>query len=443
MSDEPRDPGSDETREHSTRVLVWMTVLAVVAGALTGLVGGAFRWLLLRADRLRLEIVGWAHDLGGAGWLIPIAVSTAAAGIAACIAHLVPLSAGSGIQHVEAVDREESDPPPFRIIPARFVGGLISIGLGGLVLGREGPTVHMGATLGAWCAKVARATADEVRSMQSVMSGAGLAVAFNAPIGGALFCLEEITHSIKLRYVLWTTAAVSVAVMTGRVILGDSADFHVVDVPEPPFSALPVFAVFGLAVALVGVAYSRLIVACLAGFDALSRIPAPLKAMAIGAVIGLALTIDADLVGGGDDLSQALLAGQKLTFLAVVAILVVRFVVGPLSYAAATPGGLFAPMLALGALCGLIFAHALDVVWPGMGTELLPALMLVGMATLFTAVVRAPLTGAVLVMEMTATASVAVAILAAGAAAVIVAQLLRSPPIYDVLRTRMLTADDR
>src|SRR5699024_3427343 len=173
-----------------------------------------------------------------------------------------------------------------------------------------------------------------------------------------------------------------------------------------------------------------------------SRIPAPLKAMAIGAVIGLALTIDADLVGGGDDLSQALLAGQKLTFLAVVAILVVRFVAGPLSYAAATPGGLFAPMLALGALCGLIFAHALDVVWPGMGTALMPALVLVGMATLFTAVVRAPLTGAVLVMEMTATTSVAVSILAAGAAAVIVAQLLRSPPIYDVLRTRMLAADD-
>src|SRR5699024_4035898 len=80
--------------------------------------------------------------------------------------------------------------------------------------------------------------------------------------------------------------------------------------------------------------YSRLIVACLAGFDALSRIPAPLKAMVIGAAIGLALTIDADLVGGGDDLSQALLAGQKLTFLAVIVLLVVRFVAGPLSYAA-------------------------------------------------------------------------------------------------------------
>lgn len=329
------------------------------------------------------------------------------------------------------------------MVPARFVGGLVSIGLGGLVLGREGPTVHMGAAIGAWCAKIARATGDEIRAMQSVLSGAGLAVAFNAPIGGALFCLEEITHSIKMRYVLWTTASVAIAVMVSRVILGDHADFHVVDVPEPPFATLPVFVVFGLAVALIGVAYGRLIIACLAGFDALSRIPAPVKATAIGAMIGIALTIDADLVGGGDDLTQALLAGQHLTFLAVVLILVVRFFGGPLSYAANTPGGLFAPMLALGALCGLIFARILDVFSPGLGGELMPALMLVGMATLFTAVVRAPLTGAVLVMEMTSTTSVAVAMLAAGAMAVIVPQLLKSPPIYDVLRERMRAADDR
>lgn len=424
-------------------MLVWMTVLAVIAGALTGIVGGAFRWLLVRADKFRLDIVSWAHDLGGVGWLIPIAVSAAAAGIAALIATKVPLAAGSGIQHVEAVQRGESTPPPFTVVPARFVGGLVSIGLGGLVLGREGPTVHMGAAIGAWCAKVGRATADEIRAMQSVLSGAGLAVAFNAPIGGGLFCLEEITHSIKMRYVLWTMASVSVAVMASRVILGDDADFHVVDVREPAFATLPLFAVFGVLVSLLGIGYGWLIAKCLAGFEALSRIPAWVKASAIGAMIGLALTIDADLVGGGDDLSQALLAGQHLTFLAVVLLLVVRFIAGPLSYAASTPGGLFAPMLALGALCGLIFARLLDVFSPGLGTDLMPALMLVGMATLFTAVVRAPLTGAVLVMEMTATTSVAVAMLAAGAMAVIVTQLLKSPPIYDVLRRRMLADDSR
>ena len=433
----------DSPGDATTRVLVGMTVLAVVAGAITGFVGGAFRWLLVRADHLRLDIVEWSHEPGGAGWVVPVVVSAVAAGAAGVIASRIPLSAGSGIQHVEAVDRGESEPPPGRVLPARFIGGLLSMGLGGLVLGREGPTVHMGAAIGAWCARVARATRDEVRVMQSALSGAGLAVAFNAPLGGAVFCLEEIAHSIRLRYVLWTMAAVSTAVMCSRVVLGDEPDFRILDVPEPAFSALPVFVVFGGLVSLLGVGYSLLIRLFLDASDSLSAVPGPVRAAAIGAVIGGALTVDADLVGGGNELSQALHTGQQLTFLAVVLILVVRFVTGPLSYAANTPGGLFAPMLALGALSGVVFSQALDWIRPGMGTQLLPALMLVGMATLFTSVVRAPLTGAVLVMEMTATTSVAVAMFAAGATAVIVAQLCGAPPIYDTLRERMLGTDDR
>nr|EMP10600.2 voltage-gated chloride channel [Gordonia sp. NB41Y] len=434
---DPGDPDVDPT----TRVVVWMTLLAAVAGVITGFVGGAFRWLLVRADRLRLDIVAWAHDAGPAGWLVPIAVSAVAAGIAGLIGARIPLSAGSGIQHVEAVDRKEADPPTGEVIPARFVGGLLSIGIGGLVLGREGPTVHMGAAIGALCGRLVRATADEIRVLQSVMSGAGLAVAFNAPIGGALFCLEEVAHTFRLRYVLWTMSAVALAVMCSRVILGDHPDFQVFDVAEPAFSTLPVFVVFGGLLALLGVAYGWLIRACLTAFAAVSHIPKPLRSAAIGAVIGAVLMVDADLVGGGDTLTQAILAGQHLTFIALVVILVVRFAAGPLSYAANTSGGLFAPMLALGALCGVLFARVLDLLWAGLGTDLLPALMLVGMATLFTSVVRAPLTGAVLVMEMTATTSVAVAILAAGAAAMIVAQLLDAPPIYDSLRQRMLGAE--
>ena len=119
-------------------------------------------------------------------------------------------------------------------------------------------------------------------------------------------------------------------------------------------------------------------------------------------------------------------------------IVVVRFVAGPLSYAAGTPGGLFAPMLALGALLGMIAGHIVDLISPGLGTELTPALMLVGMATMFTSVVRAPLTGAVLVMEMCASTEVAVPLLVASVTAVVVPQLLGSRPGYDLLRERML-----
>ena len=94
-------------------------------------------------------------------------------------------------------------------------------------------------------------------------------------------------------------ASVSVAVMTSRIILGDHADFHVPPIAEPAFSTLPIFAVFGLLVALVGVVYNRLILLFLAWFDALCRIPPLVKISAIGAAVGVALTIDADLVGGG------------------------------------------------------------------------------------------------------------------------------------------------
>ena len=435
------DDDDNDLSDTGTRILVGMTALALVAGVLTGLVGGAFRWLLIQANHFRLDVVAWSHDLSGAGWLIPVAMSAAAAALAGLIAKKIPLAAGSGIQHVEAVQREEAEPPPLRVLPARFVGGLLSIGLGGMVLGREGPTVHMGATLGAWCAQVVRATSDEVRTMQSALAGAGLAVAFNAPIAGILFSLEEITHKIKVRYVVWTMASVTVAVMTSRLILGDHADFHAPEIAEPAFSTLPIFAVFGLLVALFGVVYNRLILLFLDWFDALYRIPSLVKVSAIGAAIGVALTIDADLVGGGNDLTQALLTGQHLTFVGIAVIVVVRFVAGPLSYAAGTPGGLFAPMLALGALLGLIAGHIVDTISPGLGTELTPALMLVGMATMFTSVVRAPLTGAILVMEMCSSTEVAIPLLAASVTAVIVPQLLRSPPVYDLLRKRMLAAD--
>lgn len=443
MAPTPQDSDSGETRgedvhPRGARILVWMTLLALVAGVFAGAVGGAFRWLLVQANRFRLDVAAWSHDLGGTGWLIPVAMTATAAILAGLIAKKVPLAAGSGIQHVEAVQRGEAENAPLRVLPARFVGGLLSIGLGGMVLGREGPTVHMGATIGAWCGKVARATGDEIRTMQSALAGAGLAVAFNAPIAGTLFCLEEITHTIKIRYVVWTMASVVVAVMTSRLILGDHADFHVPPIAEPEFSRLPIFAVFGVVVALFGVVYNRLILLFLTWFDASYRIPSLVKVGLIGAVVGVALTIDANLVGGGDDLTEALLTGQHLTFIGVAVIVVVRFLAGPLSYAAGTPGGLFAPMLALGALLGLIGGHVVDLISPGVGTEITPALMLVGMATMFTSVVRAPLTGAILVMEMCASTAVAVPLLAASVTAVIVPQLLGSRPVYDLLRERML-----
>jgi CIC family chloride channel protein len=142
-------------------------------------------------------------------------------------------------------------------------------------------------------------------------------------------------------------------------------------------------------------------------------------------------------VGGGDTLTQLILSGRQLALPVVVGYLLVRFIAGPLSYSAAVPGGLFAPLLALGALWGLLFAGGFDALWPAEVSNLIMPMAIVGMAAFFGAAVRAPLTAVVVVMEMTATASVAIPMLVATAAAVIAAELTGTPPIYDSLRERM------
>lgn len=421
--------------DDSMRGSVYICVTAIVAGVLIGFVGGGFRWCLQTADELRIDLVDWAHRLPGPGWLVPIAAAALGAALAALIVKWEPLAAGSGIQHVEAVFLGAAQPPLIRLVPAKFVGGVLSIG-SGLVLGREGPTVHMGAAIGAEAARRARLPDSEVRMMQTALGGAGLAVAFNAPIGGVLFTLEEVTKSFRVKTVLATLFSCVAAVACSRLILGNHADFRVEPMDAPALAWLPLFVVFGLLTGFLGAAYNGLTLWFLDRVGAI-RIPALAKAATIGAIAGLAMFVYPLSVGGGEDLTQRTLTGGNLVLSVVIGILAVRFVAGPLSYSAAVPGGLFAPLLAVGALWGLLFVGCFNAVWPDDTTQLAVPMALVGMAAFFGATVRAPVTGMVVVTEMTATTETLVPMMAATAAAVLVAYVLRSPPIYESLRERM------
>ncbi|KUI30299.1 ClC family H(+)/Cl(-) exchange transporter [Mycobacterium sp. IS-1496] len=431
------DPAVDRDQPaESGRGWVLLCATAVVAGVAIGFIGGAFRWCLQAADRLRIDFVDWAHDLSGPGWLAPMAAAALGATLAALIVRWVPLAAGSGIQHVEAVYRGDARAPLLILLPAKFIGGVLSIG-SGLVLGREGPTVHMGAAIGAEAGRRARLPDADIRMMQTAVGGAGLAVAFNAPIGGTLFALEEVTKSFRLQTVLTTLLAAATAVGCMRFILGNEPDFFVTSVDTPALAWLPLFVVFGLLTGCLGAAYNRLVLWFLDHVGGIRRIPPIAKAAMIGAVIGLAMFVYPQAVGGGDTLTQLVLGGHEIVLPVVVGYLLVRFIAGPLSYAAAVPGGLFAPLLAVGALWGLLFAGVADPLLPGDIAALSIPMALVGMAAFFGATVRAPVTGIVVVIEMTATTAVAIPMLAATAAAVLVAELTRSPPIYDSLRERM------
>lgn len=428
----PGPPEPDDSMHGSIHICL----TAIVAGVFIGLVGAAFRWCLQQADRLRIDLVDWAHGLPGPSWLIPVAAAATGATLAALIVRWMPLAAGSGIQHVEAVFRGQARLPRIHLLPAKFAGGVLGIG-SGLVLGREGPTVHMGAAIGAEAGRRARLPESEVRMMQTALGGAGLAVAFNAPIGGTLFTLEEVTKSFRVKTVLAALLAAGTAVGVSRMLLGNRPDFLVQPIGAPELRWLWLFALFGVLTGLLGAVYNRLTLWFLDHVAAIRRVPAVAKATVIGAIVGLAMFFYPLAVGGGDTLTQMIVGGHQFVLPVVIGYLLVRFLAGPLSYSAAVPGGLFAPLLAVGALWGVLFVGAVDAVWPTDLAGLTVPMALVGMAAFFGAAVRAPVTAIVLVIEMTATTEVAIPMLVATAASVLAAYLVGSAPIYDSLRERM------
>jgi CIC family chloride channel protein len=127
--------------------VIRVAAASLFAGALTGLVGGIFRYLLLLLDKSRIEARRAAHAWPHTGWLFPVIIGVVGAGMArALVVRFAPLAEGSGIQLVEAVSKGEAPPPNRAMLPVKFFGGLLALG-SGLVLDREGPTVQIGSSL--------------------------------------------------------------------------------------------------------------------------------------------------------------------------------------------------------------------------------------------------------------------------------------------------------
>jgi len=428
-------------KENATAVLDYRAVRIAAASLLTGLligaVGGAFRLLLSKADDLRYALVVWAHAWPYLGWLAAVALGTIGAVVAHwLVAKFAPEAEGSGIQRVEATFAGEVTPGrPSVILPVKFFGGLLSIG-SGLALGREGPTVQMGAALSGLVSRLLVKHDEDRRVIEAAGAGAGLAVAFNAPIGGSVFVFEELTSSFSPWLLVATLAATTFAVWIMRLILGNHVDFTIRQVSLTAVWKGWPFLILGVLLGAGGAFYNSTIVGMLRFCERFARVSSVHRAAIIGAVVGLVGWFAPAMIGGGDNLTQAMLT-QRFTMAALAGIFLLRFAIGPWSYAAGCPGGLFAPMLVVGATFGALFGEVLNHFLPAL--EITPfACAVVGMATLFTACVRAPLTGIVLAVEMTGRGDLTLPLLEASVMAMLTTMLLDSEPIYETLKRRML-----
>jgi CIC family chloride channel protein len=291
----------------------------------------------------------------------------------------------------------------------------------------------MGAGIGHFLATAFRRNQDDVKALLAAGAGAGLATAFSAPCAGAVFVLEELVRRFDPRMTVTTLCASGSAIAVARLLLGNGPDFQLGPLPYSGFGTVPIFLVLGAVIGLMGIAYNHMLLGALAAAERLGRrLSGDVRAATVGTAVGLLAWFGPSLVGGGDAITQHTLAGGQSMML-VIGVFVVRFALGPLSYAAGTPGGLFAPMLVLGAQGGLVLGTFFCRWFPYI-TERPAAFAVVGMAAFFTAVVRAPLTGIILVTEMTGSFTLLLPMLLACFAAMTVPTLLGDPPIYDSLR---------
>jgi CIC family chloride channel protein len=422
-----------------------LALLSLPAGAAAGLVTALFRLALARADDLRNLLLARMHGIPLVGFPLVVAVGAAAvAGAAWLVRRFSPYAAGSGIPQVEAELAGDLPSAPPRLLLVKFLGGLLAIGAG-LALGREGPSVQIGAVIAGHAGRIfGRSTAD-CRVLLAAGAGAGLAVAFNAPIAGAIFVLEELVRRFDLRTAIAALGASATAILIARLLLGDIPDFRVAisaaaspatgPLPYAVAATWPLYLATGAVTGLMAALYNRALLAAIVLAERLGRLSVEAQAGLIGAAIAVLAWWLPGLVGGGDAVTQRLLAqGESLAVLPFAFLL--RFALGAVSYAARTPGGLFAPLLVLGAQLGLGAGIVLRSAFPHLQIEP-EAFAVVGMAAFFAGVVQAPVTGIVLVAEMTAAFTTLLPMLAACFAAMVAANLVRSPPIYDSLRQRI------
>jgi CIC family chloride channel protein len=412
---------------------------AALVGLGAGLLAALFRAVLTGADALRNGLTHWAAHYPLWGWIFPVLFSVVGATISvALVRRFAPETSGSGIPHIEAVLHRLRTLTWTRVLPIKFIAGALAIG-GGLALGREGPTVQMGGAVGGAVSKWLKSPGRERRTLIAAGAGAGLAAAFNAPLSGLIFVLEEVRRDFHPIVFGAAFVAAAVADIVSRLFSGAFPVFAVPNYPTPPLTSLPLFAILGILAGLFGVAFNR---GLLGTMDLFSRWPGKSAlgvAAAVGALTGIVSWFAPLAVGGGHTLAETVLAGE-FALAAIPLWFALRFLLTISSYGTGAAGGIFAPLLAIGSLLGLAIGQIGHIFMPAVVP--VPAVFaVVGMAAYFAAIVRAPLTGIALIVEMTGNYQQMLPLLISCFFAYAVAEAMKDLPIYEALLERDLVRD--
>lgn len=337
-----------------------------------------------------------------------------------------PETKGSGIPFVKMVMARMGNITRVRTIVVKFLAGVAGIGTG-LSLGREGPSVQLGAGAGALVGKIFKMKGTDQGKLIAAGAGSAIGATFNAPIAGTIFVLEELVNKFSASLLFPVLVATVTASSVARHFLGNNPSFTIPYITHDlSFEGISVCIILGIVAGFLGVAFAKIIYKNNEFFEKMDKIPNWLKPAIAGFGIGV-ISIFIPYVLGSGNLSVDLLLQHKLALSVVVLVFAVKFFVTPFCFGSGAAGGIFLPMLMLGSFLGYIVASIFNMF--GFHVDVV-VMAMIGMGAFLASVARTPITAVVMVFEMTAGYTHILPIMLSAAIADLIAEKLNHRPIY-------------
>lgn len=406
---------------------------SLIVGAVASLSAIAYRAVLSKSDALCHTLFRFADSPPHIALLFLLLILVGL--VVGRITESEPLIKGSGIPQLEGQFHGHLSPNPLAVLIKKFIGGALCI-VCGLSLGREGPSIQLGAMTGQLTEQRLPKSNDEDKKLLLLCGAcAGLASAFNAPLAGIAFALEETYKKITPKVVLAAASACIVADVVSKAFFGMAPALDMPQIDTPPLSMILIYPIVGICCGCLGVLFNKTLISTQKLYKKLPvrdtyRIVIPFL---FAGVFGLVLP---EVLGGGHHIITHLSA-EGMAMGPMVLLLIAKFAFTMICFCSGAPGGIFFPLLVLGALSGGILGGSACALL-GLPEASMITFLLLGMVGMFSGIVRAPITGVILVAEMSGSLTQFLGLVVVSAVSALVANMLGSKPIYDELLENML-----
>ncbi len=414
-------------------VIAALLIKSILIGVLAGLVVGLFREAIEKSQQIWLRLYHLSHQKP----ILLVGIILILIFIGVLVGFWMkqqPHIAGSGIPEVELQLKGKLYLKWWPILWRKFIGGILAIG-SGLLLGREGPSIQLGSSLGQCVGEKFGTTERDRRILLATGAASGLAAAFNAPLGGTLFVLEEVFHNFSPRIWINSLAGTLAADFVTSNLFGLRPVLQLEYTKPFPLNSYWLLIFLGLFLGILSFAYQKILLMTAHLYDKIKILPRWWHSF-IPMVLLVPIAYYFPVAFGGGNTLILKLPHMMMALGFLVFLFLLRFIFSIVSYDSGLPGGIFLPILTLGALIGAIYG--------GIMTRLgvLPAsltvnLIIFAMAGYFSGIVRSPFTAIILMTEMVGSLSHLMPLAVVSLVAYLVDDFLGRKPIYESLSDRI------